>query len=85
MDYVRDCLQLIDKLTIRQNDQSCVVALHEIKVQELDAQRPECDVSNPGPSIVGDGDGGAKMILYKITEDLDRAYQGLAELNPPPC
>jgi len=75
MDYVRACLHLIAKLSIRHNDQSCVVALHEISIADHVAQRAECDVCHLGPRMVGDG--GAKMLLDSIAGDLDRAYQAL--------
>jgi len=58
-------------LSIQHNDQSCVVALQQISIADHDAQRAECDVRHLGPSMVGDG--GAKMILDAIADDLDRA------------
>jgi len=83
MYYVRACLHLIDVLTIRHNDQTDVVAQRQIALAEHEAQLPECD-RHMGPTMAGDGDGGAKMILDSITEELDRAYKALENI-PPPC
>jgi len=57
-----------------------VVALQAISIADHDAQWAECDVRHLGPSMVGDG--GAKMLLDSIAEDLDRAYQALEKLQP---
>jgi len=80
MNYFRDCLHLIDVLSIRHHDLSCDVALHKIALAEYHTL-PECDISHPGPGMVEDGDGGTKMLLDSVEEDLTRAYQELADLN----